>query len=208
MPDCEYCGESFDGEDAYLDHLADEHAGDLGPIDRRKVEERGGGAASLLANIPTGPLALVLVIGVVVALIVYVTFFLGGSSARGPAGSAHGHGTMNVTVLGDTVDFSQQQYQVQNPKFHFERGNGRIWHVHATGVTLKWAMSTLGIGVTGDSVTYQGTTYRDGSSKYVVEVTVDGKPVDPAKYVLTGVEFQAAKNGQGPHVKIVVRREG
>lgn len=80
MPDCDYCGESFDGEDAYLNHLADEHMGELGPIDRRKVEEHGGGTDDLLSSIPTGPLALVFVIGVSIALIVYVTFFFGSGS--------------------------------------------------------------------------------------------------------------------------------
>lgn len=42
MTDCDYCGDSFDGEDAYLDHLADAHEGKLGPIDRRRVQNRGG----------------------------------------------------------------------------------------------------------------------------------------------------------------------
>ncbi|MEY7850284.1 hypothetical protein AB7C87_13915 [Natrarchaeobius sp. A-rgal3] len=41
MPDCDYCAASFDDEDAYLEHLASEHAGELGRIDRRRVVERG-----------------------------------------------------------------------------------------------------------------------------------------------------------------------
>jgi hypothetical protein len=42
MPECDYCGRSFDGEDEYLDHLAEVHADELGAIDRRRVENRDG----------------------------------------------------------------------------------------------------------------------------------------------------------------------
>lgn len=204
MPDCDYCGEHVEGEDAYLDHLRSEHEGELGPIDRRRVGKADDGGSDL----PTGPIALGVIIVAAAAIVGYTVFAggSGGDSTRGPVGSAHGHGTINMTVLGDRVDFSREKYQLQARKFHFERGNGRIWHVHATGVTLKWAMSTLDIGVTRDSVTYNGTTYRDGSSKYEVRVTVNGNPVDPSEYVLRGVSFEKAKAGEGPHVRIVVRR--
>jgi hypothetical protein len=40
MEDCDYCEESFDDEPAYLDHLAAEHEGELGRIDRRRVQQR------------------------------------------------------------------------------------------------------------------------------------------------------------------------
>lgn len=202
MPDCDYCGESFGGEDAYLDHLAAEHADELGPIDRRKVEGRGG-AGSWLANIPTGPVVLVFVIGVVVALIAYVTFFVGGSSSGPGSGepynlrSVHYHGPINVTVMGDRVDFSQDKYQHQAPAFHFEGGNGDRWHVHAQGVTLKWAMESLGFEVTGTSFTYQGTTYRDSDSNVNVSVTVNGQSVDPSNHVLA----------EGDNIRIIVSQE-
>lgn len=39
MPDCSYCGESFETEGAYLDHLADAHDGELSRIDRRRIEQ-------------------------------------------------------------------------------------------------------------------------------------------------------------------------
>ncbi|MFB6218513.1 MAG: DUF3105 domain-containing protein [Halobacteriaceae archaeon] len=42
MPDCDYCGRSFDDEEAHLDHLAEVHADELGPIDRRRLEDRDG----------------------------------------------------------------------------------------------------------------------------------------------------------------------
>lgn len=197
MSDCDYCGESFGGKDAYLDHLAAEHADELGPIDRRKVEGRGG-AGNWLANIPTGPVVLVFVVGVVVALIVYVTFFVGGSSS-GPGsgepynlGGVHYHGQINVTVMGNPVDFSQDKYQRQAQAFHFE-GDGS-WHVHAQGVTLQWAMESLGFEVTETSFTYQGTTYSDSDPNVNVSVTVNGQSVEPSNYILA----------DGDNIRIVV----
>ncbi|WP_262178969.1 DUF3105 domain-containing protein [Haloarcula laminariae] len=80
MVDCEYCEASFDGEDAYLDHLADEHGGELGAIDRRRVEGRasdddGGVSLAVVAG----------VVGAVIALgaVVYVTQLSGGGGGDG-----------------------------------------------------------------------------------------------------------------------------
>lgn len=42
MPDCEYCGATFDDEAAYRDHLDDAHADELGRIDGRRVEDHEG----------------------------------------------------------------------------------------------------------------------------------------------------------------------
>lgn len=38
MVDCEHCGESFDGEESYLEHLAATHPEEMGPIERRRLE--------------------------------------------------------------------------------------------------------------------------------------------------------------------------
>lgn len=119
MPDCDYCGDSFDGEDAYLDHLAAEHVDELGPIDRRKVEERGGGAGDLLANVPTGPLALVLVIGVSVALIAYVTFFVGGG---GGSANASGIEAEPLPPQGDDALLQDVEQFPSQGRNHVERG--------------------------------------------------------------------------------------
>lgn len=204
MPECDYCGESHDDDEALLGHLRDAHAGELSRIDQRRVADldaEGGG------GLPTGPLVLGGVILIALAVVVYVTVFLGGGGP-GPTGSAHGHGTMEMVVLGEAVDFAQSQYQVQDRKFHFERlngePNGTVWHTHADGITLAWAMETLDIQVTEDSVTYQGTTYRDADPGVDVIVAVDGDPVDPSSYVLEGAA--AANFKQGDHVRIVVRR--
>lgn len=208
MPDCDYCGESFGGEDAYLDHLAAEHEGELGSIDRRRVEGRDGGAGGLLAGLSAGPIALVLVLVLAGGAVAYVTFGVGGGGGDSPGephdlGAVHEHGTINVTIDGRTIDFSRPKYQTQDQAFHFERGNGEMWHVHARGVTLAYAMGTLGIDVTENSVTFEGTTYRDDDSEWEVIVEVNGESVDPQEYVLQGAS--EANYQQGDHIRIVVR---
>lgn len=198
MPDCGYCDESFDDESGYRDHLRDQHADELGPIDRRRVETGGGGG-----GLPTGPLAIGLVLVVSAAVVGYVIFLPGGGGGAadegGPVnvGSVHYHGTMEVVIAGDPVDFSQPEYQYRNTgvdAFHFEAGDGTTWHGHAEDVTLHWAMDSLGIGVTAETVSFEGTTYDDADPDTNVTVTVDGKPVTPSSYVLE----------EGDAVRIVV----
>jgi len=194
MEECDYCGASFEGEGAYVKHLRAEHMDELGPIDRRRVgaDDEGG------SDLPVGPLALALVIGSTVAIVAYVTFFAGGSGTAsgsvGPAGSAHYHGSIEMVVLGERVDFSRSEYQLRDDRFHFEAGRGTRWHAHATGVTLGYAMESLGFDVTRTSVTYEGTTYSDSSEEYAVRVTVNGNRVNPDRYVLR----------EGDQVRIVV----
>jgi hypothetical protein len=210
MRDCPHCAESFDTEVAHLEHLRDEHPGEFGSVDERRLAQLGGDGDDGGSNTAflLGGLA-VAVVGVVVV----VTFFLGGSSpesgvdaTRTPSnvGAVHSHGTMEMVVLGDRVDFSREEYQLQANAFHFEGGDGRVWHGHAQGVTLEWAMASLGIEITETSVTFDGTTYRDSDAEYAVSVTVDGEPVDPSTYVLQGARDAAAAASQGDHVRIVV----
>lgn len=210
MHDCPHCEESFDSERASLQHRRAAHPEQFGSVDRRRLEQL---AAPDDGGISTTALLLAGLALAVVGIVVYVTFFLSGSTADSDVaaattptnlGGAHTHGTMDVVVLGDAVDFSQQQYQLRAQAFHFEGGEGRVWHVHAERVTLEWAMASLGIEVTESSVTYQGTTYTDGE-EYAVSVTVNGQPVDPSTHVLDGVA-DTANVAQGDQVRIVVER--
>lgn len=212
MAECDYCGGSFDEEDALLEHMRDEHEGELGRIDQRRVADLEGEEP----EVPTGPIAIMVIIFTAAAVVAFVVF--GGAGGGEPQGQAaipapeqtpgdrasDEHGTIEMTVLGEDVDFSRSEYQVgstDDPNFHFENGNGRIWHDHADGVTLQYAMWTLDIGVTEDTVVYQGTTYRDNAT-YNVSVRVNGEPVDPTSYVLEGAA--QADADQGDHVRIVV----
>ena len=207
MVECNYCTEVFESEDAYLDHLATEHEDELGPIDRRRVADTEESGFSL--PLSTGPLALVAVIGLAVVIVAYVTFSTGGGTGGGSdgpyeLGSIHEHGTMNMTVTGERVDFSKEKYQHQAQPFHFEGGNGTMWHIHAKGVTLAYAMETLDIKVTQNSVTFNGTTYRDDDPEWNVIVEVNGESVNPEDYVLQGASERNPQ--QGDHIRIVVKR--
>lgn len=217
MPECDYCEASFGDDDAYLDHLAADHEGELSRIDRRRVGDREGEGG----GIPVGPAALVGLLVFTAAVVVYVTFIMGGGTGNaGPSttingiqvaesptrvGSTHFHGTIDVTIDGRQLDFSRPEFQraAEYDAFHFEGGQGGVWHGHARHVTLEYAMATLGIDVGERAVTFQGTTYRDGDSGTNVTVAVDGESVDPESYVLGGAT-DPANAGGGDHVRIVV----
>jgi sulfur carrier protein ThiS len=195
MPECDYCGASFDSEKEELRHLKSEHRDELGPIDKRRIGDVGGDDGGL----PTGPIALGVVLLASVAIVGYVVFVAGsggGSSGDvGSAGSAHYHGTMNVTVTGDQVDFSQEQYQVQDQRFHFEGGDATRWHAHATGLTFEYAIQALGFdaSLSPNSFTIDGTTYTDGDG-YDVVFEINGEPLEELDYVLQ----------EGDNVEVVV----
>lgn len=210
MPDCEYCGASFDDEEDLVAHLGDEHYEELGRIDRRRVDEQRGDAG--------GDLTVYLALGGGLALFAAIVYFLflagGGSGPSGvtgvpvtPHGETHEHGTINVTIRGVQVDFGQPQYQVgqtRNPHFHFEGGDGRVWHTHSRDVTIQYALATLDIGVTENSVTFEGVTYNASDPGTSIVVEVNGEPVDPTTYVLDGASSRDNAE-QGDHVRIVVR---
>ena len=192
MPECDYCGAPHDSEGAHLDHLESEHYDELGPIDKRRVDDRGSGF-----DVPVGPIAIGVVLVAAAGILGYVVFVAGGNGSQeiGPYQSDHYHGTMEMTVLGDDVDFSQSQYQVRDNRFHFEGGNGQRWHAHATGVTFGYAMSALGFDVSTDpnTLVYRGDTYTDGEG-YEVVLEVNGDSVG-TDYVLK----------QDDDIRVVVR---
>lgn len=80
VPECGYCDESFEDEAAYVDHLAEEHAGDLSRIDRRRVDQHQADDGQSRAVL-YGAAALVVVL---LAGAVYVTVFAGGDDPSGP----------------------------------------------------------------------------------------------------------------------------
>lgn len=193
VPDCRHCGAEFDDEDAYRDHLAAEHADDLSTIDQRRVAGRADDDNG--PTVPAGPLVLGLAIlgGIAVIAAAWVTTTGGADGSMGSVDAAvqptdlrtvHYHGNIEVVVAGDRVDFSRDRYQLQSEAFHFEGGGGTRWHVHARRVTLEYAMATLDVDVTADTVTYDGTTYRDTDPGTDVTVAVNGASVQPSDYVL------------------------
>lgn len=196
MTTCDYCGETFDSDETLLAHLDRDHdRSELGRIDRRRVEQR---AADDGMGVPFGMIVMAGTLALAVGVIGYVAIVGsgGGSTQQAVTQDTHYHGTIEVSIMGEQVDFSREKYQLQDQRFHFERGNGDRWHVHGDGVTLRYAMQTLGIGVTNSTVSFDGTTYRNGDPDTTVIVRVNGSPVSPADYTIK----------KGDHVRIVVRR--
>lgn len=208
MPECRYCGREFGDESALDAHLADEHLDELGPIDRRRV--RGGDGDGGGFDIEPGPVALLGVLGIATAIVIYIVFFAGSGTSGVPAddvtqtptdvNSVHFHGTMNVTIDGTSVDSSNPEnvHPRQNPAFHFDYEGDPEWHGHARGITLEYAMATFGIGVSENEVTFEGTTYDGSDPGTTVIVEVNGEPVDPQTYELQ----------EGDHIFILVETSG
>lgn len=97
----------------------------------------------------------------------------------------HLHGSLEVIVDGEAVNFSQSQYQGANGGsfFHFHDGNGDRWHGHSWALTLAEAVSVFtGIDVSDEAVVFDGERYDLDDSEYSVTVAVDGEPVTPSEY--------------------------
>lgn len=194
MPECRYCGESFDSEDAELTHLEETHADELSRIDQRRIEEQQ--AADSVTARPMIYAAIVAIL--VIAVAAYLVFGTGGGETQPDqaepslitpqaVGSVHYHGTINMTIDGERVDFTESKYKQprENPAFHFEGTNDPRWHVHAQDVTLFYAMATLDIKVIPGEVVFDGVVYREQDPGVDIRIAVNGEAVDPREYVLT-----------------------
>lgn len=210
MVECDYCDASFEDGDAYTEHLASTHRDELGPIDRRRVEgateDEGGG-------FPTGPVILGGIVVGFLALTGYLVLTTGGSGADGPhsPGTVHIHGQLNVTIGGEHLDVTSPEFAGRDDHFHIHpRQDEPIWHVHSQGVTLQYALGTLGIEVNDDGtvLSYDGETYRADDSGTSVVIEVDGEPVEPGSYELQGVGEPAAERGEGDNVRVAVETDG
>ncbi|MFB6283210.1 MAG: hypothetical protein ABEK59_04650 [Halobacteria archaeon] len=187
---CDHCGYQTDSEEKYLDHLEENHYDELSRIEERKVEDRARGEGGLT---PGKVIVGIVVVAVVVIGGAYFVISSGGDGGGGgpvtdvqpgAAGSTHTHGLINVTIDGKKLDFSKDKYQHQDRKFHFENGDGSQWHGHATKITPGYALDTLGIEVHGRNLSFDGKTYRDSNPNTTVDITVNGREIDPASYIM------------------------
>lgn len=202
MRECSYCDEGFKSEGSYLEHLQEEHEGELSRIDRRRLEHRDVGENTLGVRYD------LLAVGAILAVILFVTFHSGGSSMQTPHdhGTVHYHGTMEVIVDGESLDFNQPQYLERDRHFYFVSQDGAsVWHAHSRGITVEYAAHTLGIEIDdgGETVTIGGTTYHAQDPGTDVQITVDDRPVDPHTYELQGVQ-SPTRAEEGDHVEILV----
>lgn len=109
MVDCDYCGASFDGEEAYLDHLAESHEGELGAIDQRRVDSRESDDEG---GIPLMALAVGIGVAIAVGATLYLTFFSGNGNVS-PDGieAAELDDSGDSEVLSDVEQFPSEGTQ-------------------------------------------------------------------------------------------------
>lgn len=98
----------------------------------------------------------------------------------------HPHGQLRMRVNGEPVDFTQERYTMASEKFHFHGDEGAArWHAHTLSVTVDAALSTFpDITASGDTITYNGSTYQANGTSSSYTVTVNGEQVDPSTYVV------------------------
>jgi len=214
MVDCDYCEESFEDEQSYLAHLDAEHEGELSAIDARRVADRETEEPTVNAG--------VIVLGVLVlasiAIVGYLaTVGLGGSGdGPGRTGSAHTHGTITSMIDGEPLNLAQDQYIFADDNFHLDGPQDQIeedlfiWHVHAEGVTLEYALETFGMEVAedGSEVSFQGTTYSEDDPDTELQLLVNGESVTPGEYELSGTTTNRAAQGEGDYVRVVLNSTG
>jgi hypothetical protein len=207
MPECDYCGASFDDEAAELKHLRSEHADELGPIDRRRVGDVDGDDEGL----PTGPIALGVVLLASAAIVGYVVFAAGsgGASVQPQNDGTHEHGTIEATIDGQEIDFTRSEFARNDQYFHIHRGSADpLWHAHGSPITVEYALGTFGIELNDDGteLTFQNETYSE-SDGAEIRIEVNGESVDP-NYTIEGVGPEdAARNGEGDDIRVVVETQ-
>lgn len=183
---CPYCSDSV-AEDEYVTHLERAHGDELHGLDRRLVDERK--RASAPRNFKPYVLGtIVLVLFAVAYLAIFVTPSpVANAAVQQPATDAqtHIHGDIVVQYDDTVVDFDDAQYIEQDGCFHFHANDAaEQWHVHCEDVTLEYAMMTLGMDVSDDTLVVDGERFTTDDDGTTVSVTVDGEPVDPEQYVL------------------------
>lgn len=114
MVECKYCGATFDDETAHLKHLGEEHAEELGSIDRRRVESATGSDDEGLPV--TGLLGGAAVL--VIAVVAIWFLFLGGSG-----GEATGIESEPLPDSGDEEWISQVESFESEGRQHVEPGS-------------------------------------------------------------------------------------
>jgi len=84
----------------------------------------------------------------------------------GPLRSTHLHSDVKVYINGQSIDFSQRKYQLQNSFIHFEEGIGDVIHTHAIGLTVGHLFKSIGIDFNGNCIIVDSQSYcNDGNKK-------------------------------------------
>lgn len=204
--DCHHCDNSFDTKKKSLQHMLDEHDDELSShkrdsikreLNKLQAKEQNSGF-QIPKTAVVGAVAVVALAGILYGMSSagVVTFTAGGTTATsgnvplGPAGSVHEHAPFVVSIDGERIDFSKPKYQVgqtQNQHVHFEAGDGSTIHKHATGVTIRYALESLGMELNESCVTLDtGKSYCESENGGELSITANGQSVPPEHVIMNG----------------------
>lgn len=192
MVECERCGEEFESEDAYREHLQLRHG--------ETVDEgaSSGREKLLYLGIPIVALGVILAVG---AGFVFLDGGAGDTPTPGAdsncpdaetephdVGGVHYHGKMSVVVDGEEHDLARMEYFLVDEAWHLEdapsEGENITWHNHAREVTLQYALNTLPgfCAPNASAVQVADAWYHDDDPGTTVRYLVNGEEVDPRAY--------------------------
>lgn len=191
MTECDYCDESLDGEDDYIEHLSTVHDKDeLGKIDQRRVDRIETDGDGLLAGrsflIIIGTVLLFgLVIGIGVTLIATDNPLDDGANLAGtvdvhPTNPGSVDDTAEVTVVVDGEEFEWEERHVERDDHAAFHATDGVVHITSEHVTVEYFLATVGMEL-DDGQFY----YAEGDIEGDVAVTANGDDVDPHTYTIS-----------------------
>lgn len=95
----------------------------------------------------------------------------------GAEGSEHSHASLLVFIYDDVLDFNQSTYMLRDKLAHFENADGITAHKHATGVTLSYFLSTLGMRLTPGCLTLEDNTAHCNEGDQKVRLVVNNAEI-------------------------------
>jgi hypothetical protein len=195
---CEVCGGAFGNAIAVQQHKLDRHGiGDARQMKKEheptshelKEQRRKEAEAARMAQESAtkkakdmkrtaiyGGIAIAIVGIIVVAMSLPKTPTDNTRPQLGPLGGIHTHQDFKMYMNGQPVDFSQAKYQLRAQHVHFEGGDGDVTHVHATGVTLGYALETLGMKLTNECLTPDTGGPLCNTDSSTLKLYVNGRP--------------------------------
>lgn len=188
---CDQCDKEFNTEEGLNQHKHDKHGvkQEKKEIKKEREEQRKVEIDKKVKGKKTKKW--IIVAAVIVALIAggyFVATSLPKSSGTvvGPPGSTHTHQDMKVYINGKAIDFSLPKYQLRSRAVHFEGGDGFVIHTHATGMTLAYALNTLGIKL-DECLTVDGVRYCN-SSNSTLKIYVNGAQISDVNYLFQDLD--------------------
>ena len=93
----------------------------------------------------------------------------------GALGSEHTHTSLLVKITGDRVNFSMPAFQIKSNWIHFEGGDGKTIHRHASGVTIGYLFNTLGVNLTDECyIPHNGMQQLCSNENYTLKFYING----------------------------------